>query len=267
MFLKIVPQGVEAQRHIVGVLCLVPGTLQRNADSLAEVATYRWMPMQLTHLIIRELPDAIGTKIWDCAIFLTRYLEDRARIFPDFLRGKRVVEMGSGTGLGAYLGCICLLIGSALTSPSATVGFACRVLGANVVMTELDEVLQNLRANLKINHHINESNPDSMLATMLEWGKVPDAQTTLLRPPYEYIVASDIIYELVVIEDLVKSMVSLSSPGTTVFLAYRNRGLSEEREELVFAEFAKYYDISPAPGVNPKRLYNANIFQMVRKRD
>jgi hypothetical protein len=81
---------------------LIPGTLQDDADPLALVATYRWMPMQSKYLIIRELPDAIGTKIWDCAIFLTRYLEDRARIFPNFLRGKRVVEMGSGTGLGSY---------------------------------------------------------------------------------------------------------------------------------------------------------------------
>lgn len=256
------------------MLCLVPGSLQDDADPLAHVATYRWMPMQSTHLIIRELPDAIGTKIWDCAIFLTRYLEDRARIFPNFLRGKRVVEMGSGTGLGTEssrspLSEILLL--HIFLFVAFVVGLACRVLGADVTMSELDEVLQNLHANLKINRHIcgdaHDTPTNTMRATMLEWGKKPDPQTTLLKPPYEWIVASDIIYELVVIEDLVKSMVALSGPGTNVLLAYRNRGLSEEREAVVFAEFEKYFDVQPAPGVNPAILYNAKIFSMTRKSD
>jgi hypothetical protein len=132
-------------------------------------------------------------------------------------------------------------------------------------MTELDEVLQNLQANLKINRNICGDEPESMRATMLEWGKEPDSSTTLLKPPYEFIVASDIIYELVVIEDLVQSMVALSGPGTQVLLAYRNRGLSEEREAVVFAEFEKYFHVQPAPGVNPSILYNAKIFSMVRK--
>mmetsp|Transcript_16325 Transcript_16325/g.23028 ORF Transcript_16325/g.23028 Transcript_16325/m.23028 type:complete len:342 (-) Transcript_16325:123-1148(-) len=75
-----------------------------------------------------DLQDAgTGVNVWDSAILLARYLEKR----PDIVKGKRILELGSGCGL---------------------LGIVAGILGAKqVVMTDLPYALPLMKLNAK--HH------------------------------------------------------------------------------------------------------------------
>lgn len=40
----------------------------------------------------------VGCVVWDAALVLCRFLENRAHFGPEYWAGKRVLELGSGTG-------------------------------------------------------------------------------------------------------------------------------------------------------------------------
>ncbi|RHY49097.1 hypothetical protein DYB30_007350 [Aphanomyces astaci] len=128
-----------------------------------------------------------GLTIWDGSVVLAKYLEHATSSFvqnEDSVRGKRVLELGAGTGL---------------------VGLAAAVCGAShVTLTDLAYTLDNLSANVR-------ANASSIAATSvdvaeLDWFKAPPLSLT---DNVDVVVGSDIVWVESLIDALVATIASL----------------------------------------------------------
>ncbi|XP_078090094.1 protein N-lysine methyltransferase METTL21D isoform X2 [Mustelus asterias] len=110
----------------------------------------------------------VGCVVWDAALVLAKYLETSAfyRDGHHAFAGKSVVELGSGTGV---------------------VGLMASILGAHVIVTDLEELQDLLNININDNKHLVTG---SIQAKVLKWGEsVKD-----LPPEPDYILVADCIY-------------------------------------------------------------------------
>ncbi|KAL2621506.1 hypothetical protein R1flu_001711 [Riccia fluitans] len=146
-----------------------------------------------------------GSWIWDCALVLAYWL-DTAAWTPGFFQGKRVVELGSGTGLP---------------------GLAAACLGAQVVLTDKKALLPGLERNI-----IENRLSDRVSVQELEWGQSVDH----LLPPVDYVLMSDLLYNVDSMPALVKTVTELSDKNTQLLLSYELRPGTTE----CFQEFKKH---------------------------
>nr|XP_014999121.2 protein-lysine methyltransferase METTL21D isoform X2 [Macaca mulatta] len=110
----------------------------------------------------------VGCVVWDAAIVLSKYLET-----PEFsgdgahaLSRRSVLELGSGTG---------------------AVGLMAATLGADVVVTDLEELQDLLKMNINMNKHLVTG---SVQAKVLKWGEEIEG----FPSPPDYILMADCIY-------------------------------------------------------------------------
>eukprot|EP00884_Botryococcus_braunii_P021511 jgi/Botrbrau1/8043/Bobra.13_2s0014.2 len=132
--------------------------------------------------------EGFASTVWDSAIVISKYFER----WPALCKGKWCLDLSAGCGLvGLVLGC----------------------LNASVAATDLAPNLQLLQRNFTsngISGHIMEH----------RWG----ADTAALNPPFDVIVACDVMYVEAAVGSLVDSLVALSSPTTLILVAHgRNR--------------------------------------------
>ncbi|XP_068124111.1 protein-lysine methyltransferase METTL21C [Hyperolius riggenbachi] len=153
-------------------------------------------------IIIQESFEAFAGLIWPGAKALCSFLEDNQDTFN--LRNKKVLEIGSGTGLVSIVACI---------------------LGAHVIATDLPEALGNLRCNLSRNTRGRcLQNPE---AKELVWGKDLDTSFPQSTSVYDYIFAADVVYHHTCLDDLLKTMKYLCQPGTQLIWANKFRFSSD----------------------------------------
>ncbi|XP_069772699.1 protein N-lysine methyltransferase METTL21D isoform X4 [Narcine bancroftii] len=110
----------------------------------------------------------VGFVVWDAALVLAKYLETSSFYQGNHhvFSGKNVVELGSGTGV---------------------VGLMASTLGANVIVTDLEELQDLLEININANKHLVTG---SVQAKVLKWGEtVKD-----LPSDPDYILVADCIY-------------------------------------------------------------------------
>ncbi len=155
-------------------------------------------------------------KVWDGAFLLAKHLED-GRYFPASLwERKKCIELGAGCGL---------------------VSLAAWLLGADVTVTDLEECLTHTRQCVITNIERNQKQcsetgikPQDGRASLIHtesysWGDSPAGH---VRPPYDFILASDVVYLPSLAELLVEAFALLSNAETKVLLSYKPRGLGEE---------------------------------------
>ncbi|XP_074885541.1 protein N-lysine methyltransferase METTL21D isoform X2 [Buteo buteo] len=104
----------------------------------------------------------VGCVVWDAALVLAKFLETGA--CP--LARREVLELGAGTG---------------------AVGIMAATLGANVTVTDLEELQELLTVNIENNKHLVTG---SVRAKVLKWGE----DVTEFQPPPDYILMADCIY-------------------------------------------------------------------------
>ncbi|OBZ89670.1 Protein-lysine methyltransferase METTL21D [Choanephora cucurbitarum] len=155
-----------------------------------------------------------GTTVWDSAKLLAFYLFDSLKR-PSFKEGqvqnrKTCLELGSGCGLG---------------------GLTMASLGYDTVLTDLPEILEGVlapnchKANDAILdwwHYIDSSaviESPKIAAQTLNW---LDLDTTPLSV-FDYIIASDCIYEIELVEPLLKCIQHHASKQTVVLIAMERR--------------------------------------------
>ncbi|KAJ3272505.1 Methyltransferase-like protein 21D [Terramyces sp. JEL0728] len=130
-----------------------------------------------------------GNVVWDGGYILADY------IIKNFnLAGKRVVELGSGTGL------VGLAVGSAST----------------VLLTDVPQQIPLLETNIKLNGKMEHIEAKELL-----WG----TETNLGK--FDYIIGSEILYLQEQHANLIETCKSLSSRNTIVIMIYKHRGLGE----------------------------------------
>ncbi|ELR18499.1 nicotinamide n-methyltransferase [Acanthamoeba castellanii str. Neff] len=172
---------------------------------------------------------SIGAVLWDAGYELARYLE---RHFGEGgLRGKRVLELGAGTGI---------------------VGMVASLLGADVVLTDGDEeALTNLRRNVEANHSDLRG---SVTVMPLRWGE--DSTAVRELGPFDFVICADLVYGskeeahralLATLRELAADA-SLSPPARhqmAIFFAYTPREVS--REAVFFHRARRYFELIKVP--------------------
>ncbi|XP_069007901.1 protein N-lysine methyltransferase METTL21D [Embiotoca jacksoni] len=168
----------------------------------------------------------VGCVVWDAAIVLAKYLETEqfhdASPGADVWSGRTVVELGAGTGV---------------------VGLMAASLGAEVTVTDLEDLQTLLRENIHENQALITSG--SITAKVLKWGE--DASEFL--PPPHYILMADCIYYEQSIVPLVESLKLLSGPETCIICCYEQRteGVNPEVERRFFELLQQNFNCEKIP--------------------
>lgn len=145
-----------------------------------------------------------GSWVWDCALVLAHWL-DTPTWSGSSLRGKRVLELGAGTGLP---------------------GLIAALLGAEVTLTDKKALLQGLQRNVTANNLETRVTVEE-----LEWGN----DCSHLSPPLDIVLMSDLLYDPKSMPALCKTLLDLSDSHTEILLAYELRAGTTE----CFQEFRK----------------------------
>lgn len=136
----------------------------------------------------------LGRHVWKCAELTCRYIEDT---LPD-LKGKTVLELGSGTGL---------------------VGFMAFLKGAKVCFTDLELALPLLRINV-------ESFCQSRRGVVAELDWMNRAHSQKLRHQcgeIDYILGCEVLYDEFVHQHLEETLIDLCGPNTRVLMTFKIR--------------------------------------------
>ncbi|XP_052595639.1 protein N-lysine methyltransferase METTL21D isoform X1 [Peromyscus californicus insignis] len=164
----------------------------------------------------------VGCVVWDAAIVLSKYLET-----PAFSGGgahalsrRSVLELGSGTG---------------------AVGLMAATLGADVVVTDLEELQDLLKMNISMNKHLVTG---SVQAKVLKWGEELEDVTSP-----DYILMADCIYYEESLEPLLKTLKDLSGSETCIICCYEQRtmGKNPEIEKKYFELLQLDFDFEEIP--------------------
>ncbi|OQR93103.1 hypothetical protein THRCLA_08557 [Thraustotheca clavata] len=137
-----------------------------------------------------------GHCVWDAALVLSEYLQHINHPW------KQAIELGAGVGL---------------------VGMTLAALGCkDVILTDQAYCLPLLEKNVEVNFKGNIR----PRIEELQWGE----NMTTLCP--DLIVASDILYNIDVFPVLISTLSSLSTPSTTIFMAFESRNAKIEKAFL-----------------------------------
>ncbi|KAK8945504.1 hypothetical protein KSP40_PGU009478 [Platanthera guangdongensis] len=159
-------------------------------------------------------PGVTGAVMWDSGVVLAKFIEHAVDSKRLLLKGKKVVELGSGCGL---IGCVAA------------------ILGASVILTDLHDRLKLLKKNVDANVG-NQGNARGSARVMeLTWGD--DLGPVFLNPLPDFVIGSDVlsliylsifiasvigsdvIYSEDGVRDLIQTLRQLSGTHTTIFLA------------------------------------------------
>lgn len=144
--------------------------------------------------------------MWRCATVITDYFQNE-NIFPaEHFKGKKVVEVGAGTGL---------------------TGIALGKIGAFVTLTDQKELIPLMEENVLLN-----SLTECVSVAELSWyssclhlinrrGLTDCSQFT--TPPIDYILAVECIYLEDLFDPLLQSMFDLCSDETQIIVAFMKR--------------------------------------------
>ncbi|XP_034433282.1 protein-lysine methyltransferase METTL21D [Hippoglossus hippoglossus] len=168
----------------------------------------------------------VGCVVWDAAIVLAKYLETKQFHDPsrgvNVWAGRRLLELGAGTGV---------------------VGLMAATLGAQVTVTDLEDLQTLLRVNIQENQaHISSG---SITAKVLKWGE--DVSDFLPSP--HYVLMADCIYYEQSIVPLVETLKLLSGPDTCIICCYEQRteGVNPQVERQFFELLEQHFRFEEIP--------------------
>jgi len=164
-----------------------------------------------------DSPDGgTGSRVWDAAIAMSTWLSRRG----ESLRGKSVLELGSGTGL---VGISAALAGAhvTLTDMAGTEGTSsvAGTAGATAVGST-SALLPNLEANARLNGLSDScaggtATSGTARVLALNWeacfGRVPPRM-------YDVVLGSDVVYEGFAVTALAEAVISHTAPGGVAYL-------------------------------------------------
>ncbi|GCB70120.1 hypothetical protein scyTo_0008505 [Scyliorhinus torazame] len=141
--------------------------------------------LRITRFINADL--GYSSYVWDSAIFLCKYFEKENINFT----GKKVIELGSGTGM---------------------VGILAALLGGDVTLTDKPKVRTQLENNVGIN--IPSVCSHRIRFRPLIWGEDLDN----FSPIYDFVLGTDIVYSSAAYPALVKTLRYFGQLGTTIIM-------------------------------------------------
>ncbi|KAM4690654.1 protein N-lysine methyltransferase METTL21D [Rhinophrynus dorsalis] len=197
-------------------------------------------------LSIRQLSSGdVGCVVWDAAIVLSKFLESSQFVGPGGhrLSERSVLELGAGTGI---------------------VGIMAATLGANVTVTDLEELQDLIKMNIESNTHLITG---SCQAKVLKWGE----PVTDFMPPPDYILMADCIYYEESLEPLLKTLKDLAGSETLILCCYEQRtmGKNPEIERKYFELLKTDFEFEEVPLDKHDKEYRSediHILQIYKKK-
>jgi len=182
----------------------------------------------------------LGGWVYEAAAVLAKYLETSHFQERDKkggnLKGQKFIELGAGTGV---------------------VGMLAGYYGAEVILTDLEQLVPLLDYNIEKNQH---SLTGKVTAAALCWGE----SSSHCQPPPDYLVLANCVYYRC-LEVLVQTTKELTGPNTTIIACYEERTPSiHELIESFHAQLADCYTIEDVPKEFYFEQYNQDFVRLVR---
>ncbi|XP_029989341.1 EEF1A lysine methyltransferase 3 [Sphaeramia orbicularis] len=174
------------------------------SDTFSQDIVYNLFGQELKIKQVFGANIGVAAPVWEAALFLCSYLEEQSVE----LRGKRIIELGSGTGL---------------------VGIMAARLGATVTLTDLPVALPQLQANVSANMPSSGWPCASPTVLPLCWGE----DHMNFPSDWDLVLCADIIYLRETYPLLVETLAHLCHSGSVVYLSSKMR---REHETQTFYE-------------------------------
>lgn len=197
----------------------------------------------------------VGTSVWPCSLVLVKFIDRWAPLATttttipnnnpyshllDF-RSKRAVELGTGCGVA---------------------GMGLFLLGlTDIVLTDISPVMPALKRNLKVNKRVLGKN---LKHSVLYWNNFD--QIRALNPPFDFVVATDVVYIEETVAHLVSAMEALVADDGVVLLGYQVR--SPEADKRFWELCGEVFDIDKVPHdhLHPEYAYEETDVYLLRKK-
>ncbi|KAH1103984.1 hypothetical protein GYH30_037750 [Glycine max] len=191
----------------------------------------------------------VGTTVWPCSLVLVKFAErwgppsdnnPYARVL-DF-QGKRAVELGTGCGVA---------------------GMGLYLLGlTDLLLTDIAPVMPALKRNLKVNKPILRK---ALKHSVLYWNN--PQQIAALNPPFDFVIATDVVYIPESVPSLVSAMETLVSDDGVVLLGYQLR--APEAHELFWELCQQVFHVEKVPHehLHPDYAYEETDVYLLKKKN
>jgi len=133
--------------------------------------------------------------VWDASLVLGKYLEILQERKEEIFTNKKVLELGSGCGV---------------------TGITAAVLGGRVTISDWAICIPLLKINAEQNQ-TQALHP--IKVSCIKWGKDNESYENI-EPPYDYILAADVLYQKESIPLLLSTMYNLSDESTKIFMSF-----------------------------------------------
>ncbi|KAK5872247.1 hypothetical protein PBY51_012966 [Eleginops maclovinus] len=164
------------------------------AETFSQDTVYTLAGQQLKIRQVFGASLGVASRVWESALHLCGYLEEQ---FVE-LRGKRVIELGAGTGV---------------------VGILAARLGAVVTLTDLPKVLPQLQANVSANMPYSGWPTSLPNVLPLSWGE----DHINFSSDWDLVLCADIIYLPETFLLLVETLTHLCKNGAMAYLSSKMR--------------------------------------------
>ncbi|KAJ9050431.1 Septin-6 [Entomophthora muscae] len=155
----------------------------------------------------REHTTNTSKVVWDSSIVLSKYIETLVALLKLDLNSKRVLELGAGKGV---------------------VGIACAILGATVTLSDAPEAIPTLSEVVRLNKLNASISSKGCIERVVALDWISCSQgifaEDLAHSPFDFIVASDVIWVDWLVEPLIKTLAGFMNQTTIAYLAYQQRG-------------------------------------------
>ncbi|XP_067894489.1 EEF1A lysine methyltransferase 3-like [Heterodontus francisci] len=180
-----------------------------NDGPLLEEKEYEFCGHTLKITTFRRASLGLSAYVWTPGIVLCQYFHDEKIDFT----GKKVLELGSGTGI---------------------VGILAVLLGGDVTMTDIPEVLKQIDHNVAANIPVTSKSRSKVRALL--WG----TDQHNFPSDFDYILGSDIVYCPSYFPALIETLLHCCNEKTTIYLSTNmpaRKGSENFHQELIPMKF------------------------------
>lgn len=193
----------------------------------------------------------VGTSVWPCSLVLAKFVERWLLLTPSpspnpyaqllHFPNKRAIELGTGCG---------------------PTGMALSLLGlSDIILTDISPVMPALKRNLKRN---KPTLGRSLKTAVLYWNN--NKHLEHVKPPFDFVIAADVVYIEDCVPHLISAMESLVSPSGVVLLGYQIRSPEAHRLFWELSERAFHIEKVPHEHLHPDYAYEETDIYILRKK-
>ncbi|KAJ4821630.1 Protein-lysine methyltransferase METTL21D [Rhynchospora pubera] len=192
----------------------------------------------------------VGTSVWPCSLVLVKFLDrclsasasaspsPYSHLLP--LPNQRAIELGSGCG---------------------PAGMGLSLLGFDIVLTDIAPVMPALKRNIKRNKRILGKAPKY---AQLYWNN--QAQIRAMGPPFDFVIAADVVYMEDSALQLVDAIQALLAPHGVALLGYQLR--SPEAHAVFWEKLRRVFSFVekvPHEHLHPDYAYEETDVYIIKK--